>query len=338
MKETLAFFNNKGGVGKTTVACNYAHYAAKNNGWKVLLVDADPQANATQLLLEEELWNKIYSEISSSATKTILKVFENIKIGDAGIDPEVIIHKSERFNIDVIAGHPSLSSFEDRLSRGWSDIHGEDAISGLRKSNWLHFLRESDRVRDYDLVIVDAGPSLGAINRSMLLGSTKFITPVTSDLFSLYALENINEWINGKDEDEDDEGWADIYLRAVKPKYYKYNIQDSVPIQDGYIGYTVQEYQIRSSNGAPIKAYEKYKDKIDDKARKLAGHGNSKSLDLGIIPQMFSMIARGQSAHAPISELSSKDGIIGAQYNQRDKYVEQLNVTFERISKKVQGD
>ena len=56
---SLAFFNNKGGVGKTTLSCNMAFYFASAKGQRVLVIDCDPQCNATQLLLPDNIWEDL---------------------------------------------------------------------------------------------------------------------------------------------------------------------------------------------------------------------------------------------------------------------------------------
>ena len=88
MKRTLAFFNNKGGVGKTTLACNFAHFAATVLGQRTLVLDLDPQANATQLLLPEPEWERLYEDVSTSPSETILKVFEHILEGDSAVSTD----------------------------------------------------------------------------------------------------------------------------------------------------------------------------------------------------------------------------------------------------------
>lgn len=75
--KTIAFFNNKGGVGKTTLACNFASWLSRKHDKKVIVIDCDPQANATQLSLSNEQWDNIYEDINRSDSETLLHVFQH---------------------------------------------------------------------------------------------------------------------------------------------------------------------------------------------------------------------------------------------------------------------
>ncbi|MFW0181032.1 ParA family protein [Rothia sp. P5766] len=331
MATTLSFFNNKGGVGKTTLACNFSHFLAYEKGKKVLVIDLDPQANATQLLLDEQDWEQIYQNKEASERNTVYKIFEHILDGDASINTDIKIYKSHRFLVDVLAGHPSLSKVEDKLSRAWDELKAGE-ISGARKTNWLNTLSSK---LNYDYIVIDAGPSLGALNRTMLVGSDAFTTPVTADLFSLYALENIGEWMDS---------WAAEYseaiLRIPGEKIEKFELGSTLKSREGYIGYTIQQYIAKSSGGTirPTAAYDRYKNQIPEKSAMLKKTSkiDNDSLALGIIPNMFSMVPLAQNAHAPISTLVADDGIKGAQFNQQEKYSAALMEIFKNISKNLE--
>ena len=75
--KSIAFFNNKGGVGKTTLLCNVAGYLALENNARVLVIDADPQCNATQSLFSDETLNSIYRK----KTFTIDSVVKPLALG-----------------------------------------------------------------------------------------------------------------------------------------------------------------------------------------------------------------------------------------------------------------
>ena len=148
MATAVAFFNNKGGVGKTTLACNFAAYEA-SLGRTVLILDLDPQCNSTQLVLHDEQWEAIYEDRKRSEQQTVMGVLRHFRAGESILDSKAAdnVVWSERFEIDVLPGHPSLSIFEDLLSEAWgSTKSGEPA--GARKSMWLRALRDEyqDRV------------------------------------------------------------------------------------------------------------------------------------------------------------------------------------------------
>src|SRR5690606_6683990 len=107
--KSIAFFNNKGGVGKTTLICNIASYLSEYADQKILLIDADPQCNATQLLLTEEAVESMYDNYS---TFTIHSVVHPLSIGK-GYAKDIEVIKVDDYNIDLIPGDPRLALKED---------------------------------------------------------------------------------------------------------------------------------------------------------------------------------------------------------------------------------
>lgn len=331
MTTAIAFFNNKGGVGKTTLACNFASFLTQNRGLRVALADCDPQANATQLLLDDSAWQDIYEDRKAAEERTILKSLREIRAGDSTVPKDIEVHLSERFGVGVLAGHPSLSVVEDLLSTSWGEFLAK-RLGGARRSLWVRQLL-SHLSSDFDVVVFDLGPSLGALNRSVLMGCDHFVTPVAADLFSLYALENIGEWVGG---------WASEYVETV-PKIEAdsasiatYNIPNELAIAQGWVGYSVQQYVARSARGKirGVQSYEKYRQQIPQRAERLRGFAPAglDTLELGIVPNMFSMVPLAQAAHAPISELRPADGVRGAQVTQQSRYVSQLNDVFNLLA------
>lgn len=329
---SLTFFNNKGGVGKTTLACNLASHLAKDLHLRVLMVDCDPQCNATQLLLREDQWEDIYANRRDSLKRTVLKVLRHIRAGDSEIDVDLAVETSDRFGVDVLPGHPTLSAVEDRLSSSWGDFIRGD-VGGARRSLWARSLvRAADK---YDLVLFDLGPSLGALNRSVLLGSDTFVTPTAADLFSLYALDNIGDWMKA---------WTRDYRRghvALEDQeefdLLELGLSATPEVAQGYLGYTVQQYVTKNTGGRlrSVNAYDRYRRQVPERARSLAYmqfHPEADlDLDLGLVPNMFSMVPLAQSVHAPIRELSTTDGLRGAQVTQQKKYVDRLSRIASRL-------
>lgn len=335
MASTLAFFNNKGGVGKTTLACNFAAYLA-TQGERTLILDLDPQCNSTQLVLTDDQWADIYEDVETSDAKTIMGPLTPIRSGDSTVDvSDLPIVQAERFGVDVLPGHPSLSIIEDSLGTSWAEFGGGGA-GGARRTAWLRALRDHLE-DDYDVIVVDASPSLGAINRAALIGSDYFMTPMSADLFSLYALDNIAVWLHR---------WLKVYANAhrsalpeLEATGYGELLPAELPISEGFVGYTVQQYVSRASGGEVrrVKAYDQHRSEIPRHAEQLVELStfDSQKLELGTVPNMFSMIPLAQSVHAPIMSLEPSDGVRGAQVSQQKRYADQLEDIFEIISDRI---
>lgn len=334
---SLVFFNNKGGVGKTTLACNFAHYLVSECKKQVVVVDLDPQCNSTQLMLPESAWEEIYSDPESSPSKTILAPLQGIREGDSSVDgTRIPLRSSRRFKAKIIPGHPAMSRLEDRFSTSWTDFKGDDP-GGSRRTFWFRYLQDSLRDLKFDHVVVDVGPSLGALNRSVLIASDFFVTPMAPDLFSLYALDNIAGWFDS---------WIADYYRvqpsaasALEVVGHEEILPAVLPISTGFVGYTVQQYFTTTRGGERrrIRAYDQHRDEIPQRAAGLAGRSRWEpdDLDLGTVPNMFSMIPLAQGRHAPIAALTSNDGVRGAQVSQRTRYSAQLSAIFETIADRI---
>lgn len=328
---SLAFINNKGGVGKTTLACNMAHYLAKQGGLKVLVVDLDPQCNATQLLLSDSQWEDLYGDTSAgNHSHSILHALSRIRRGDSGIEPSYVPVESKRFKLDVLPGHPSLALLEDVFSASWEAFIGGD-LGGGRRTHWVADLVQNAKA--YDVIVLDAGPSLGALNRTVLIGADYFVTPTAADLFSIFALDNIGEWIKK---------WSKKYASGLSSVREEFGAEmdeyfpSGASLSAGYLGYTIQQYVSKTTATGErrnVNAYDRFKRQIPTKARKLASLSNAAptELSLGIVPHMFSMVPLAQAHHAPIASLLTSDGLRGAQISQQAKYRKQLEEIGARL-------
>jgi cellulose biosynthesis protein BcsQ len=158
---SLCFFNNKGGVGKTTLACNIASFLAETEKLSILLVDADPQCNATQLVLPDELTEQLYTKQGTPADFASLKqVLLPLLSGDASLSSahKIAGPDTNKFGISILPGHPDVALLEDHLSTNWTNFLGA-SLGGARVSNWNTQLL-SKIGANYDLIIYDVGPSL----------------------------------------------------------------------------------------------------------------------------------------------------------------------------------
>ena len=163
MGKIIALTNQKGGVGKTTTAINLAASLATLEK-KVLLVDADPQANSS-------------SGVGVSLAEVECSLYECI-ISD--IDPHEAIYTTDIENLDVIASHIDLAAAELEM------MNLQDREHILK-----HVFDQLDK--EYDYILIDCSPSLGLITVNALTAANSVIIPVQCEYF---ALEGISKLLN----------------------------------------------------------------------------------------------------------------------------------------------
>lgn len=164
----LSIANQKGGVAKTTTSINLAAGLALE-GYKVLLIDADPQTNATQVFIHPD------NEISLD------KSLYNVLMSFVPISSVILETKSP--NLHVVPSHIRLSGADVELA---SAIDNRSAR--LKKA--------LDTVLDrYDYVVIDNPPSLGLITINSFVASDKLIIPVSTAFFALSGLVQLQETI-----------------------------------------------------------------------------------------------------------------------------------------------
>lgn len=340
---SLCFFNNKGGVGKTTLACNVASYLAETQNLSVLLIDADPQCNATQLVLSNETTERLYSSsVGLPAIDSLKQVLSPLLSGDASLesDHKIAGPETNRFAISLLPGHPQVALLEDRLSTNWMQFMGGD-LGGARVSNWNTQLLSQLKPK-YDLIIYDVGPSLGALNRSILIGVDYFLAPMGCDIFSLIGIENIANWI-----DEWQVNYDRVYAQVETRhgddlKKYTGQVRATCSVMARFVGYTVQQYitkTIRNEKRA-TGAYEKILTDIPGKISESLQPFFAPPLDngdvaLGDVPHMFSLVPLAQTSHTPIHKLTGSDGLSGGQYQQQRLYKDFVGKLSESLMRNL---
>lgn len=338
---SIAMFNNKGGVGKTTLTCNLASFIAGLGKHRVLVIDCDPQCNSTQLIMGIERAAALYMGASGADTiSTIKDVLQPIQDGDSGIntDLQFLQAKDNRFNVDLLPGHPEFAIIEDRLGIAWGQLKARET-SGYRQTNWntllCKFLSDS-----YDIVFFDLGPSLGSINRSVLVGCQYFITPLGSDVFSIIGVKNIAQWLDSWLSDYK-HSWNGIQTQAQKDELaQKFGVTSAPAIIDGYIGYTVQQY-ITKSYGKERRATKAYESIISDVDKEIESalnnyfsaslKANNAAAKLGDIPHLYSLVPLAQKKAVPIHGLRSDDGLVGSQFSAVREYRTMIEPIAEHL-------
>lgn len=326
--KSIAVFNNKGGVGKTTLLSNLASFLALEKKRKVLVIDADPQCNATQLTFSDFETEQLYEK---SDVFTIYSVIHPLSLGK-GYSKEISVRRRPAFGFDILIGDPRLSLKEDLLARDWSSGLGGDT-RGIR-TGYL-FSELLTRCQDYEYVFFDVGPSLGSINRSVLLACDYFVSPMTIDIFSLKAVENIRISI---------ETWRRQLATALD------NLQDQDALPEGiaremrirFAGYVTQQYKAKTDGQGglvAVQAYERIMKKVapvikNNFVDKLQPDCPRIKYQLGTIPNLFSLIPMAQFARKPIFALRSSDGVRGAHFSK----VNEAYTLFEGIADRFEGN
>ncbi len=325
MAISIAFFNNKGGVGKTTLLCNVAAYTAEEYGLNVLVIDADPQCNATQYMFNDKKLAYFYEETSSF---TIHNVIRPLSLGK-GYSKELNVTASPRFGVDVLPGDPRLALTEDLLAKDWGAAIGGDA-RGMRTT--LMFAELMKRCDDYDVVFFDVGPSLGSINRAVLLASDYFVAPMSIDIFSVKAIDNIAAWLSR---------WRKQWSVGVENVDDPEEVGTNLARKSGFLGYASQHYIAKADGSGAKRAVNAY-EKIMRQFESIVASELSTiappplKIDtflLGAIPNLHSLIPMSQSARAPVFGLKAGDGVRGAHFSK----VKDSRETFGNVAEEILG-
>jgi cellulose biosynthesis protein BcsQ len=211
--KTISVFNNKGGVGKTTLTFHLAH-ALSELGHKVLMIDADPQCNLTIYAADADTISEIWAPEDIVIDEGIEVAFQNknksglkkllasirslhflLKPTEEGtgefetISPPLSLGK----NLDLIPGRLSLHSYEEKIASRWADAYRGDPLA-IRTLTRIRALADEYAAEyGYDFVIIDTSPSLGALNKVIISTVDGFFVPASPDLFSLYGIRNIGK-------------------------------------------------------------------------------------------------------------------------------------------------
>lgn len=326
--KAIAMFNNKDGVWKTTLLCNLAAYLQTKKNKKVLVIDADPQCNTTTYVLDDEQFFDVYYQ-ETPRFFTIADIIPPLEDG-SGYLQEYEATASNLFGFDVIPGHPRFAACEDFFASDWKDVKSSD-LRGIKSTMlFMHFLT---LCQEYDYVFFDMGPSLGAINRSILLACDYFITPMSSDVFSLLALGNIGKSIVS---------WSALFndgLSKLETRKRNSLRRMKHDCQIKFLGYVEQQYITKSVAGTAraVRAYDEILQKIPKEITDriiLPINETSKYIieyKIGSIPNFYSLVPVSQTAHKPIFDLTNTDGVVGAHYQKVKDFGNLMETISERM-------
>lgn len=207
----LSVFNNKGGVGKTTLTFHLAQ-ALSAMGKKVLVLDADPQCNLTIYSIPVEQIHKIWEEedecldvgIEEFQRKNPPSKFNKLHkeprslhyllqptIEGTGEYKKLPPPVELGANLHIIPGRLSIHEYEEKISSRWSDAYRGDALAIRTITRIRSLAEEYAELYSYDFVVIDTSPSLGVFNKTIISTVDGFFVPAAPDMFSLYGIRNI---------------------------------------------------------------------------------------------------------------------------------------------------
>jgi chromosome partitioning protein len=299
---TVAFFNNKGGVGKTSLVYHLAWMLAEQ-GVATLAVDFDPQSNLTAMFLDESRLEALWERGEGATVYDCLKPLAT-RTGD--LAPAKVERLSDR--LALIPGDLALSRFEDELSNSWPGCaDGKEA--GFRVISAFHRLVVSGaRETSAAIVLIDVGPNLGAINRSALIAAEQVVIPLAPDLFSLQGLKNLGPTLR-----EWRRQWGNRL--AVLPRDSGIDTPTGDMQPSGYI---VLQHAVRESR--PVKAYQRWIGQIPGVYRvhvlaEIQDQPPAVEQDpycLAMLKHYRSLMPLAMEARKPMFFLKAADGAIGA--------------------------
>ena len=302
----LTFFNNKGGVGKTSLVYHLA-WMLSDIGYQVLACDLDPQANLTSMFIDEERLEGLWPD--SGPRKTVHAALKPLLDGTGDIEKPHL--ETVGTTLSLLAGDLTLSSAEDELSSQWPRcLDREERPFRVISALWRILQRAADECHA-GIVLVDVGPNLGALNRAVLVATDYVVVPLGADLFSLQGLRNLGPTLQSWRV-----GWKDRRGRNPIPKKQLRIPRGSIEP----IGYVVQQYGVRL--GRPVRAYDKWVNRMPEEyARSLLRKSEGPYADtpdqdkanaLATVKHYRSLVPLAQEAHKPIFHLTPADGAIGS--------------------------
>ena len=303
--KTIAFFNNKAGVGKTSLVYHLAWMYA-DLGLSVVAADFDPQANLTSMCLDEDDLVTLWEERAHA--HTVYGALQPLLEGTGDIALPRMVHVGS--GLTLLAGDLALSSAaaENELSSQWpACLNGNPRAFRVISALW-RILNRAAAETEAHVVLIDVGPTLGALNRAALLAAEEVVIPLAPDLFSLQGLWNLGptlrDWRNE---------WQERLDRV--PESLKDFPLPTAPMNP--TGYVVLQHALRFDQ--PVRVYGRWMQRIPQEYRQaLLGQSGTDEVNVDNDPHCLSnlkhscsLMPLAQEARKPIFFLKPADGAIG---------------------------
>ncbi len=255
----ISVFNNKGGVGKSTLTYHLGNALAELKH-KVLMIDLDPQCNLTICAMMEEDLHRIWEEedsfiddyetamqsnpsiiYSPRSIHFILKPAEDGISEPGNLPPPYSIGE----NMDLLPGRLSLHRYENKIAERWSGVYQGDNLSIRTVTNIRILCQKYTEINGYDYILIDTSPSLGILNKVIISTVDGFFIPAQPDMFSLYGIRNIGNALQLWQRE-----FVSIYSLISEEKRSKF---PSEFVQ--FLGYTIYNSKKYTRDSEPFNEY-----------------------------------------------------------------------------------
>ncbi|QRX63860.1 AAA family ATPase [Dysgonomonadaceae bacterium zrk40] len=345
MTKKIALFNHKGGVSKTTTTFNVGWKLAEK-GHKVLLIDADPQCNLTGLILGysgDDDFEQFYLDNPDRNIKSALKpAYESMPRLIEAIEP---IEVRNRENLYLIPGHINFSEYEITLGIAQELSSSIQALKNVPGA-FSYFVNKEIEIHNFDYVLIDMNPSLGALNQNILMTCDYFLVPTAPDYFSKMAIDSLTSVFPR---------WVQWSARAQSLEELE---EAAYPFPKGFpkfLGTVVQKYRPRK--GEATEGFQGWIDRInvavsEGLVPKLQEIGMALSateyLEIGAdftrnyclvqIPDFNTLIATSQNHKTPVFALSDEQfGHVGKVLLQDQSKRDEFDQIFENLASRIES-
>lgn len=298
MTKIFTFYNNKGGVAKTTSVFNVAVYLASRKGKKVLIVDCDSQCNCTELFFcsDSDFGNPEKSLSGTSILEALRPRFEG-SAAKINVDNIELSTSSIYTNLHILRGDINFSSAEQYFSAAIAQavtdsIHDKNTYAVMAR-----MLRDLGAKHGFDYILCDVGPSSGSITRMVLLSCDGFFIPTSPDRFSYQAIQGVKAVM---------QEWFSRHNLIVKT-FANYGLD--VPFREPkFCGAIINNYKIYKVQKAKV-AFQTWTDLIKTAIIELLKNGSSDWFGTNL-PKLktdpFVALIRDVGALAPTAQLVGK--------------------------------
>ncbi|MTK11591.1 MAG: AAA family ATPase [Clostridiaceae bacterium] len=293
MGKVISFINLKGGVGKTTTTVALAEFLTYEFNKKVLVIDLDPQTNATILLINQDTWKK-----ANENNKTIHQMFfDDLNNTKAFNTEESIIKKTSNINggndnLHLLPSSLNLIDLSDRLSELDKNHETNKYSIPILSKHLKRYL-----IDRYDYVLIDCPPNLALITLNGIYVSDYYVIPVIPDILSTYGIPQMLEKI-------------ELSKRKIKRLNTSYNLSE--------LGLIINKM---------IKNSGMHKRTLSD----LQSRQTMPREDLSYVPKLFESIIYQRDSSSNIADFDQAVSTIKKKYG--SNYNDYRNLTLEFMSR-----